>query len=73
MFEQRVPREAGACVVVRGVRLVMLEACLSKVLKHVREEDGVCCQIDVVVIPEIFAFESSPDLFRVDVVLIRDA
>ena len=73
MFEQRVPREAWACVVVRGVQLVMLVACLSKVVKHVSEENGVCCQIDVVVIPKIFAFESFPDLFRAGVVFVRDA
>ena len=54
----------------RRVQPIFLLANLSKILKHIHQQQHVCGHIQVMIICKILATKCHPDLFRVRILLL---
>ena len=72
LFQQHVPTQAWACVVVRWVKTILFHAVSLEVFKHVCQQDHICLEIEVVVIAKGVTSKPCPHVLRVFVLFVCD-
>lgn len=71
-LKQCAPSETGAGVLVGRIQIILLHVCLPEGVKDICQEEHICAEVEVMIVPQIGTLKGLPDLLCIGVVITRN-